>query len=426
MKSSLKKENTIEELQHASPVRTGKHFQSFLIDCILVSIVSYLIFLCGNLIAVNTNAYKEAEIIVKEEIDYYNDFVEKSRAVEFEIVDGEKTRKDLIVENDTGFTKIVLENVNRALFYSYKQYGDFCVQFGEKINQEYLDIIKLSISDNGLEYDDNISYFYTNYILNSDNTFNVSFDSLLEAKQHVQSVYKDAFGSDADKFFTFNIEENGVPILKSEAAYYIYYFIYIAADEDITKIGEDYSFTFYTSYSSMLSKAENIIIQSEPYYSTHYMNYYDYNAVLGRCVNVALIISIFIAYILVILVPKIILGHGRTIGRYLLKQGEISVYNEPISIVSVIIKSIFGIIGYLGIIPILYMFAPFYGSFTTLYMPFVGDIPLLYVVIVIILLVLINGCVMLFTKDKVGVDSLLTRTVLVDRHYIDELLFDEE
>ena len=174
----------------------------------------------------------------------------------------------------------------------------------------------------------------------------------------------------------------------------------------------------------MLKKMEKLVIQSEPDYSTHYMNYFNNNSILGRCVNITLILSIFIGYFIAILLPKLLLGHGRTIGRYFLNLGEISDENEKISRKTLIIKSIFGLIGYLGIIPILYMFPPFNGSFNTMYMPFVGDIPLLFIVVIIIILVLINSCITLFTSNKVGIDGLIAKTDLVDRNHQDELIFN--
>lgn len=427
MKLNFNEENTIEELQHASPAKPGKHFQSFFVDCILLMLVSYFIFLGANVFATNTNVYKEANIIVKEEIEYYKDYVEESRAVEFDIIDGEKVRKDLITDNNTGISKIVLENINRAIYQSYLIYGDFSKQYGTSISEEHMNYIKSSVSDKGIAYDDNVSYFYTEFLLNSLDSYSVKFYSLKEAQEYVQKVYRNAFGEEnSSQMFVFDLEQSSVPILKSEAAYYLYYFVYVASDNSITEKGEDYYFSFDTSYSSMLSDCERIMIQGEPYYSTHYMRYYDNNAILGRSVNIALILSIFVGYTIVILLPKLIMKHGRTLGRFLFKQGQITVENKPITWKSIVVESIFGYIGFLPVIFLLYMLKPFNAVFDAMYMPFIGDVALIIILLVIMGLVIINGCVMLFTKDKVGIDGLITGTVLVDRHYLDELLFEED
>ena len=114
MKFKFNEENTIEELEHASPAKPGKHFQYFFVDSILLLLVSYFLFLGANVIATNTSTYKESEIIVKEEVEYYKDYVEVSRAVEFDYIDGERIRTDSITDNNTGISKIVLENRKRA------------------------------------------------------------------------------------------------------------------------------------------------------------------------------------------------------------------------------------------------------------------------------------------------------------------------
>ena len=137
MKFKFNEENTIEELEHASPAKPGKHFQSFFVDSILLLLVSYFLFLGANVIATNTNVYKEAEIIVKEEVEYYKDYVEESRAVEFDYIEGERVRTDSITDQSTGISKIILENINRAIYHSYLTYGDFSKQYGVSIRNSF-------------------------------------------------------------------------------------------------------------------------------------------------------------------------------------------------------------------------------------------------------------------------------------------------
>ena len=93
MFSTFKEEQLIEELQHASPVKTGKHFQSFFVDCVVVIILSYLLFLGAKSIAVNTNSYKVNSDISNREVEYYKNYIAESRAMEYEIINDEKIRK---------------------------------------------------------------------------------------------------------------------------------------------------------------------------------------------------------------------------------------------------------------------------------------------------------------------------------------------
>lgn len=426
MKSKFNNEKTIEELQHASPVKPGKRFQSFFVDCLIVTIISYIFFSCANLIVSNTSVYKNAENIVREEVAYFNDYLSESRAMEFEIINGEKVRKDQIIDEGTGISKIVLENINRAIYYSYELFGDFESQFGLSIDQDDLELIKTSVSDNGYEVDNNISYFYCHYLLNSEDSFSVSFASKTEAQLYVQEEYKDAFSENANDMFVFDLNQSPVPVLKTKAAYYLYYYIYIGSDSEINGEAEQYYYAFDTAYSGMLSTASKLMITSEPYYSTHYKNYSTNDAIVGGLTNVALIISIFLGYTVGILLPKLIFKHERTFGRLLFKLGGISLENEPVSWKVTLIKSLLGCIGYLSISFLIYMFPPFNGSFRAMAMPFIGEVPYMIILIVILVVAIINSCIMLFTQNKVGVEGLITGSILVDRTRLDEFEVEEE
>ena len=125
MKFKISEENLIEELQHASPVKTGKHFQSFFIDCVVVIILSYLLFLGANSIAMNSSAYKTAQEISTTEVEYYKDYISESRAMEYEIIDGERIRKDKLTDKHTGSSKFILENINRAIYYSIEYFSTY-------------------------------------------------------------------------------------------------------------------------------------------------------------------------------------------------------------------------------------------------------------------------------------------------------------
>ena len=76
-----------------------------------------------------------------------------------------------------------------------------------KISEENMELIKLSVSDKGHAYDDNVSYFYNEFIYNSQDNYGVKFYSEKEAHEYVQNVYKDAFGSqNSNKFFVFDLK----------------------------------------------------------------------------------------------------------------------------------------------------------------------------------------------------------------------------
>ena len=78
------------------------------------------------------------------------------------------------------------------------------------------------------------------------------------------------------------------------------------------------------------------------------------------------------------------------------------------------------------IIFLLYMLKPFNGSFSSMYMPFIGETSLLVILAIILFIVIVNGCFMLFTRNRVGINGLIGESILVDRHHLDEIENEEE
>ena len=62
-------------LSRAAPAKRNLHFLSYIIDVVLVAIVSYLLFLGGNAIVSNSDGYKKNYTNYETEITYYQDMV---------------------------------------------------------------------------------------------------------------------------------------------------------------------------------------------------------------------------------------------------------------------------------------------------------------------------------------------------------------
>ena len=70
-------------LKRASPAKPGKRFVSFFIDLMVVFLLSTLLFLGGKAIVTSTNEFTTNETNVKEEVKYYNNFIEKAVSASF-------------------------------------------------------------------------------------------------------------------------------------------------------------------------------------------------------------------------------------------------------------------------------------------------------------------------------------------------------
>ena len=168
------------------------------------------------------------------------------------------------------------------------------------------------------------------------------------------------------------------------------------------------------------------MIRSEPYYSTHYKDYYNALSVQARITNIALIISIFVAYVIGVFIPKLLFKDERTIGRVLMKLGAINEEREPVSLVSVIVRSILEAIGYTFVAFIIYMFPPFNGSFNAMLTPFVGELSLTMLLLLIALISIIINVFMLFTHYGQNLINMIFRDRVVDLRLIDYGDRDEE
>ncbi len=70
-------------LSRASPAKRNLHFLSYIIDVVLVAIVSYLLFLGGNAIVSNSDKYKHNYTNYEAEITYYQDMVVEAHLNEY-------------------------------------------------------------------------------------------------------------------------------------------------------------------------------------------------------------------------------------------------------------------------------------------------------------------------------------------------------
>ena len=421
------KDLVLEKLQHASPVKSGKRFAAFLIDFLIVTVLSFVFFLGGNQIAINSNQYKESYQIAQNEIEYYNDYIAPSRSMEFTEINGELVRKDeVIIENPltgdaSGINQIIFENANRAIYRSILKFGTNQVTgFNVEENIKYLKYYGEANLEN-----DNIFFFYTQYVPahNLGNAI-INYEGV-DPVVFANNIYVNTFGSDSN-FFVYDENYMDVPTLTTTAAFYLYYYIYGETGNEIFDVAQDYMIIFDTAYTTMLETAEMVMRTSEPYYSTHYLKYYDESSNMAKIVNTALILSILFGYLVGVLLFKIIFGHGRSIGRVVFGLGEISVYNEQIDWKNLIIKSLIGFVGFILCSYFLYLFPPFNGSYTAMYFPFLSlfgaNVPFVVLLLIISFLGIVNGTVSLFNGNKATVIDLISKSVLVDTKYVDEII----
>lgn len=400
-------ESKIIDLRRAAPAKPGKRFISCFVDMIVCCAMALLIFTGARAIAHNTNAYTSAGEIVKEEISYYIDLTEESHIVEY-------LDKENGVRKDT--ETMVFENLMRAIYHSYNVLGnaqqpDFTLSDNENVTK---------FGESSLE-NDTVAYFYTKY---------APENGLLDLKGKTQTeylfeMYKDVLSSNST-MFVYNFEISEVPIMATQTAYSVLYYLKNGSNDTLGQTGLSNYNAFYDAYAYMLSEGESIIIRSEPYYSSHYTRYYDSYSSQARITNIALLISIFIAYAIGVFLPKMLFKDERSIGRVLMNLGTISNEGEKIKIVNVILKSIIELFGFTFVAFIIYMFPPFNGVFDAMFAPFIGNYSLIALLLIIAMIGLAVNLFSLFTHYKQNLVNMIFQDRVVDLKYLDLGDIDDE
>lgn len=211
--------------------------------------------------------------------------------------------------------------------------------------------------------------------------------------------------------------------MNTQSAYYIFHYLYVDDQDTIGQTGKTYYDTYYSAYAYLLEEAENALLMSEPYYSTHYLAYYEACCVQARYANVALLISIFIAYLLAVLTPKYLFKDGKTIAYKLFGLGVINDEGEANPWYITLLKSLIGSVGFSFLAIMLYMVPPFNGVFDAMFFPnfIIGTkINLGTILMIVILGSLLINVVMLFTHYRKNIINLIFHDKVVDIHYLDE------
>ena len=399
-------ESNLEELQRSSPAKMSKRFVCCVIDMIILIFITALVFSGIFKITENTSAYKEQTKIVNTEVDYYNKFISETHVVEF--------------ENNQRLSSEILayKNLSKAIYLSYTILGTNNIS-------DYVININDEITRNGVASleNDNISYFYTKYLPKNDTQGKIIDMYGQDPQDYLFRVYKDAFQDEASFMFIFDKNISEIPILKVDVAYCLY--DYYINNDDSTSVGAkgyEYYQIFCSGYIDMLDFAIDKMIASEPYHTEHYLVYRESICNQARYTNISLLISLFIAYLLVILLPKYLFKNEKTIGYKLFGLGVIRLDGEENKWYIPLIKGIFGSIGFIVSVIIIYLFPPFNGVYDAMYYPFTIDskLSLLWIILIVGVIGSIVNIAGLFTHYRQTFINMLFQDKVVDIHYLDE------
>ena len=362
------------------------------IDLIIIAILAEAIFQGLFLITKNSAAYIAADSTIEDEIEYYETLTAETHIVEY--VEGERVSSDVVV----------LKNLYRAICLSYQV-------FGNDQQPDFVFDTNHDVMINGIHSveNDNVAYFYTHYL-----TENASMGE--GVNKDVFEIYKKSFGNDAAFMFSFNKELSEIPVLNTQVAYYLFHYLFVDSSDSIGQTGATYYQSYYKAYANMLEDAEMLIIASEPYNSTHYASYKTAYCSQARYTNITLVISILIASLIALFIPRYLFKDGRAVGYRLLGLGVVRLDGEIDPWYMTLIKTAIDSVGIIPIAFILYMFPPFNGGYEAMFMPIHPDSRLSFAMVVLAIAIIggINNAFGLFTSKKQNLINMIFGDVVVD------------
>lgn len=406
-------------LSRAAPANRNHHFLSYIIDIVLVAILSYLLFLGGNTISKNSDNYKTNYANYETEITYYQDMVVDAHISEYLSRDAH-----LLADREDISLKMAISQVLLSYTYDNPSSPEFLENPITKLKEIYTGSFYEDSFVEASFDNDAISKFIIDYVpLHNENNELIDYHDL--SPESYTIIYHKKHANKYDKLkFIYSTDDSTLPYLRVDIASDLY--DYLVRADGFTRDAYDYFVEFYTS---MLTDAENIIFKAPTYQNGHYLDYLKYRKVVTQITNITLLISTFLAYLIVVLTPQLIFKDGRTLGRIFLRLAVTNTDKSEYETWKVIVRSVIGAISNFFIAFFLVLLPPFNGASLTLYLPFITigsfDITLLNIVIVIFVLASVNGIFMLLTHEKRSLTDLIFKTVTVDVTALDEPDYDE-
>lgn len=370
-----------------------KRLISLIIDFFLLLATTLLLYLGTHQIVINNSTYQSSEAKVKDEIAYYNQLLSETHLIDF-------SDEELTIRYDLDSMALKLLSLHISLSYQEDANHDFTVE-----PKECLEVGTASTSD------DFLSYFYTIYIPehNTNNAF-VDFGSLTPLNYY-KNLMKGYAGSQFDNYFISG-DEDELFYLRPYVANRIYHYYFLEED-----IGEaEYQYISQLFYYA-IEEAELTLINSSPYYEEHYLPYREAYALQGNIINLAFLLTSYVAYLIIIALPQLFLNDSVTLGKLLMGLAVISRRRQSLKWYFKLIRLLAGlIIAPLAtiLIPVLPMFN---FNFTTFNLPILGS-SFTYAWFLVILagLLIINGLVAFFNHRHFTLLDYLTRSMIIDKN----------
>ena len=268
-------------LSRAAPAKRSLHFLSYIIDLLLVFIVSYLLFLGGNAIVSNTSEYKKNQSLHEGEITYYQDMLVEAHIAEY------LNRDEHTIASDEDLSiKMAISQILLSYSHDDPEFKEFNEDPSIKLKEVYVGSFYESAFVNADFDKDYIAQFIIDYVPNH-NTNN----ELIDFKEKTPKDYFITYYQNHAVYYSnlkYAYPDGEFPYLKPEVAKEIYK--YLVQEGDYSRDRYD---DFVNLYSAMLDDSEELVFNAETYQKEHYSVFVSSRRKITQAVDTTMIVSIF-------------------------------------------------------------------------------------------------------------------------------------
>ena len=374
---------------------TSKRLFAGLLDSLFLIIVSFVLILGSTQVVKLIPNYKQSESALNQaRINCYK-IEEDAKLYEFKDNEDGQYKDTSIVDFYATFDKWCMQNI----LLSYSMF-----------REDFIKADKIPTNPNGVEINswetDNLAYFFNYAEVN-----NILDFSKISAKTYYYEIFKTNF-LNLEQFILDEKKEN-IPVLKSTHAIDLYRYLF--EEESGYQAGLQVYNLLISGYKKVWDFNKTTLFNS-PQFSEQYNIYKNNFRTCSLYVDGACVLSYFLAFLIVILLPQIIFKNGRTFSNLIFKQTNIVNNGMNLTWKETLVRNIFQF----------FMFA-----FTLLPSCFLGGglnagwmypifeigsvgISLFNLSAILLVIPILSSLVSVFRKDHKGLTELISKTQTID------------
>jgi len=374
-----------------------RRMAAYLLDALIFSVAAFALIMLLSLVLLRTPSYKEKEAVVNEKMNLCYQIEEEAKIYRF---DG---------EGDDRFSHPVeMED----LFYEYCMAH---ILYSYSVDPTPFETYGVTLPDDvaAASYDtDRLAYFYVRYCA----THEVIDFGGMTPELYYYKMLKDH--SPNTEMWHFDEENHTLPYLDGYYAVDLYQYL---QDNDHQSGVTKYNYLAVAYRDIWEIQVQELI--ASPAFQAEYTTYKEYYAACSYTVDVLILVAFLLSFFLVWILPQLLLGDMRTIGRRVMHIRVVDVSGYRALRWGRILSGVFAALGLAGVMMVPCFFAIGLDSgwmYPLFEISGIGFSPF-SIMGVLLLLSVVSGVVAFFHKEKRSLVDLICSTMQIDdREHVSE------